>query len=1428
MSTKEDCSIDASTEDEEELILPPNLIWRLALLVQCDGIKIVASREAQRFSVMFHIPENGGIRAHSVNFRDFQNILYDQLSQLPDPYTYLDHVGSFYVQEKWLVLEAHFSSDDQIKRCLEGIENAAFSKILFNSFKVLMQALKYELFRINLVVCSSIDPKLRLITKENAAYAYELAYTQNPSFATFHVSDSGVYKEMKKAYDALLEFFPGFIGSLSHNISDDDSNEGIQNPDCSVQKGIESIKDDTDVSDQEMLQIANEILPKRWYSVGIHLGLKQPLLQRIEVDNPGNVLKAINEMLHEAKKSLVGNFRKVLAIALYQSHHHALAVMVDPSLQTKSIPKIYSDVQDYTKPCLIHGELMFYDRGLAELHLKHSFWENMKETIVPLIEEHLRPYSIPVLSAEVGSLSVKVSLASYNSSFRLTVDISNHAFIANVEGSLKAIGYKDTLEVKFKMNGCDVDPDNCYDLYLQTLNLAMTTFYQAPKQNPFIKHESMTERKDIKGPKEKIKFKRLTTKPSDGSKRSAVVLPSSMTAAIQAGDTHAVKEIIAKGANLNECKDGYSPIHTAARLGKEDIIDVLVRSGAIIDLPTAAVEKYTALHIAAYNGRLEIARLLVQLGAQVDLRCENGRTALRLAAAEGYANIAEFLISQGADPNTQDSVAATPLHAAASLNRKSAVSVLVNAGADITLEDNHGCTPIHEALKRKDVELLKLVLSKNPSAINQLSAEPPLTVACKLQSYEVAKFLLAEMKANPNVQNKEHLTPLALASLLENISLMELLVQHGADPFLVSPHFGSVLHITAREGKLNATKKLLEFNVPCDLRDNDNYTPLRDAILKGQHETAEALLKAGASIKLATPPGKLPVLHVAARSNDVKMLQILIDYNCDVYDTPADGSTALHHAANSGANDAVLFLCSKTELINVRSKQGITPLYSSVRQRNFDISMQILMYNPDVNICSFRGHSPLLLCIDFNGPLELVKQLVLRKAEIHYPYEVNSEGRPVLKSPIELACRKGQAAILRELLQANTDFLYQCQPHLHHLLLFSTVDSGSVETVEVLLHYGVDPNAMVTNESITVLLKACFERKTDMVQALINGGAYADMPAGEEGVTPLIVACENDFIELVDILVTKGGVNRKLKSNGYTALHKVASVGNPQAAELLISSGAEVDIQSHDGFTPLHVAASAGNQEVIEVLLRHNANLNIQDGALTTPIMRAVQDRHPEVARRLVEAAANLELRAVNGIHLLHFAAFVGDVHTIEVASEKKICFNVQDDNGATPLHLAAEAGSPKVVETLISGGASVNIVDNEDHSPLHSAVNNDHVEVAELLMKNGANVNLEPDGNSVAKYSKSKEMNKLFNARSNPQASQNQLSVNEGTQQSGLSTPEVGLSLSVDNKESIEMTVNEYKKIPHSQTYIQLLRQQKPTNSQVYLLCNIYNPIYT
>ena len=123
------------------------------------------------------------------------------------------------------------------------------------------------------------------------------------------------------------------------------------------------------------------------------------------------------------------------------------------------------------------------------------------------------------------------------------------------------------------------------------------------------------------------------------------------------------------------------------------------------------------------------------------------------------------------------------------------------------------------------------------------------------QAYDYWQDQPVEVHADPGVENKDHLTPLALSCVL---AMFELLLKHGAIPEAISPHFGSVLHLSAKEGKVKATEKLLELGVPCDLRDTYSYTPLRDAVLNRQHKTVRVLLNAGANTWAATPPGNFP------------------------------------------------------------------------------------------------------------------------------------------------------------------------------------------------------------------------------------------------------------------------------------------------------------------------------------------------------------------------------------------------------------------------------------------------------------------------------------------------------------------------------------------------------------------------------------------
>ena len=1319
-------------DDEEELLLPPNLIWKLALLVHNSGVTVSTSREAQRFKVLIHPHGKGALETYHVNFRDFQMKLYDQTYRLPDPYEYFDHVGSYFVQENCLFLEVHFTSEAQMRRCLDGIEGAGLVEKVNNAFRVLMGAKQASiLFKLKLVVCSSIDQKFRHVCHENANYAYELVYTQSPAFSTVHIRDKDAYRQIKKSYNELLKLFPGFFGGTTEGSLE--IAESLTEISASVESNV--IAEDSDIDDKELAEIAEKVLPKRWQVIGLHLGLHQPQLDRLEMNNKGNVLTTIIKMLGEAKKcSKPSEFRKVLSVALYQSHQHDLALAVYPSLKVEKIPSKVSYEEESPKLCLVHGELRFYDKGLAENFLSQIFWSKMKDKVVPFIGERLAPYSIQTGLVDIGSLNIKVALLSFTGCLRLAVEISNNAFVLDVETSLKAVGYKESLLVDFNINGVHVTPENCYSLYMEELNSSMLQLYQSlPAASGEKGHRAQGKVK---------KFRRVLN--SEGP-------PTSIVGAIKRNDSSAVRSFLSQGVKPNDCIDGHAPLHTASVLGKHEIVEILVDNGAIVDIRTATEEHYTPLHLAAHSGHIATVKTLVNLGAEVDSLSRNGRTPLRLATAEGYANIAEFLLSKSADPNAQDSVAATPLHAAAGLNRKSAVEVLIDGGGDITIPDNEGSTPIHEAIKTGDIDLLKLVLLRNPSVVDKLdfkAVEPPLTAACKMQNVEVIEFLLTEVHARSDIENKDHLTPLSLACALENMKIIELLVNHGASPKAISPHFGSVLHLSAKEGKVRATEKLLELGVPCDLRDNDSYTPLRDAVRCKRHGTVRVLLNRGASIRAGTPPGKLPLLHVAARNNDVEMLEILLQHNCDIYETPPDGSTAFHHAASCGKSEAIHFLCSQSALLNGRSVAGLTPLYTAVRQRNFDSAMEILVYDPDVNICSHKGHSPLLICIEFNGPVELVEQLVLHKAKIHYPYELDLMGKAMnLRSPIQLAVSKGQAENVKVLLQANPDFLQESLLSLHHLLLFSAIDSNS-ETLRVLLDNGVNPNALTNNESFSAIVKACFNGGTEMLKLLLDYGGDAGMPCGDMGITPLIVACEHDKIELVEILVTKVDVNQQLRSNGYAPLHKMASDGNPEIAVLLLNNGAIVDKESHDGLTPLHVAASAGNMDVIDILLRYKANINAQDSAKTTPLIRAVQDRRRDAAVKLIDAGANAEICAINGIHVLHFAAHLDDVKTIELLAQKGIDLNTKDANGISPLHIATLKGNTSAVEALLSCGAIADIQNNDGFTPLHLAVNNDNVEIAELLMDKGASINVEVEGKAPTIFSKSPKMNQLFQER--------------------------------------------------------------------------------
>ncbi|XP_004643557.1 putative ankyrin repeat domain-containing protein 31 [Octodon degus] len=100
------------------------------------------------------------------------------------------------------------------------------------------------------------------------------------------------------------------------------------------------------------------------------------------------------------------------------------------------------------------------------------------------------------------------------------------------------------------------------------------------------------------------------------------------------------------------------------------------------------------------------------------------------------------------------------------------------------------------------------------------------------------------------------------------------------------------------------------------------------------------------------------------------------------------------------------------------------------------------------------------------------------------------------------------------------------------------------------------------------------------------------------------------------------GINKR-NARGESRLHSAARRGDLSLVQVLIESGADVNLKDNAGWTPLHEASNAGFSDIIVELLKAGASVNCEsvDGIL--PLHDAVAGNHLKVAEILLQHGAN-------------------------------------------------------------------------------------------------------------------------------------------------------------------------------------------------------------
>jgi ankyrin repeat protein/ubiquinone/menaquinone biosynthesis C-methylase UbiE len=157
------------------------------------------------------------------------------------------------------------------------------------------------------------------------------------------------------------------------------------------------------------------------------------------------------------------------------------------------------------------------------------------------------------------------------------------------------------------------------------------------------------ERQDPKGPRGYL----LALRPCDASR-----VISSLREAVLTGTAKDVDALLIKGISPDTLLDGYTALHLAAGDGRLQVIKLLLRAGASVDMPCSAGG--TALYVAIQMGQFAAARRLTEAGADPAFTDNQGNTLLHLACNHGRIDIVKWLLQLGVDPQAKNQQEETP------------------------------------------------------------------------------------------------------------------------------------------------------------------------------------------------------------------------------------------------------------------------------------------------------------------------------------------------------------------------------------------------------------------------------------------------------------------------------------------------------------------------------------------------------------------------------------------------------------------------------------------------------------------------------------------------------------------------------------------------------------------------------------------------
>ncbi|XP_072984239.1 E3 ubiquitin-protein ligase KEG [Typha latifolia] len=329
----------------------------------------------------------------------------------------------------------------------------------------------------------------------------------------------------------------------------------------------------------------------------------------------------------------------------------------------------------------------------------------------------------------------------------------------------------------------------------------------------------------------------------------------------------------------------------------------------------------------------------------------------------------------------------------------------------------------------------------------------------------------------------------------------------------------------------------------------------------------------------------------------------------------ADGHTALHLACQRGSLELLeTILAYKEADVDILDKDGDPPIVFALAAGSPECVR--LLINKSANICPRlrEGFGPSLphVCALYGQP-ECMQELLLAGADAN---AVDDEGESVLHRAI--AKRYTDCAIV-------------------------ILENGGCRSMGLLnMHRKTPLHLSIETWNVAVVERWVEIASREEIHEAIN----LPSPIG----TALCMAAalkkdhETEGRELVRLLLA-AGADPKAQDEPHcrTALHTAAMINDAKLVKIILEAGVDVDIRNAQNTTPLHVALNRGANSCVGLLLSAGANCNLQDDEgdnafhIAAEAARMIRENLNWIVVMLKHPSPDVEVRNHRGWTLCNF-----------------------------------------------------------------------------------------------------------------------------------------------------------------------------------------------